>query len=250
MEIHLLKQLNHPNIAKLYNVICGQEEIYLVLELVQGCTLMDKMKKYRVVPEQTAMMWMSQISSAVSYIHNKHIIHRDIKPENLMVDCFGNIKLIDFGLGDQHNITNLHGISGTVTCGSSEMLNPRTTYDGMQNDVWSLGVLLYIMVTGEHPFDPDVSGRVGNKMNKTAYGQWLYEELIKKTVSCNFHIPEYVTPECQDLIRRCLMNRYNRISSSQIKYHSWFQSRRDQIFRVNSRCQAISSSKSPLCKFT
>jgi len=153
-EISIQKSLRHPNIVKLHEVINTDTELFLVMELVKGQPL-DYYINSKVegkLNELDAMELFTQIAEGISYCHDNNVIHRDIKMANVLIDEEHNVKIIDFGFSvrsaDNHKLK--------VRCGTPSYMAPevlmRKEYYGKAADVWSLGVLLFVMLTGRFPY--------------------------------------------------------------------------------------------------
>ena len=211
-EISILKELHHYNIAKLYSTIENEERIYLVQEYVKGNDLnyFIKTKEKPEIKEQNTCKYFRQIISAVEYIHKLGIAHRDLKPENILINKNNDIKLIDFGLSKHFSKGELL----KTPCGSPFYASPEMVkgnkYNGISSDIWSLGIILYLMLFQELPFmDADVN------------------RLYKKILEGKYEIPKdkktTVSKDAIDLIKKILeVNPKNRIKISGIIKHKWF----------------------------
>lgn len=158
-EIAILSKLDHPNILKLYEVFTDDKRYYLVTELCKGGELFDEILNKGYFSEKEAALIIQQILQAVSYCHNLKIVHRDLKPENVLIDKEqGNcIKIIDFGTSIKHNdqvLTNTHGTSYYI---APEVLLKKYNE---KCDVWSIGVILYILLSGKPPFDGNTDNEI------------------------------------------------------------------------------------------
>lgn len=157
---------------------------YLILEHVSGGELFDYLvKKGRLTPKE-ARRFFRQIISALDFCHKHSICHRDLKPENLLLDDKNNIKIADFGMAS----LQVDGAMLETSCGSPHYACPEVIrgekYDGRRADVWSTGVILYALLVGALPFDDD-----------------NLRQLLEKVKRGVFHIPHFVPPEIQDLLR-------------------------------------------------
>ena len=152
-EINILKQMDHPNIVKLYEIFSDSKHLYLITEYLEGGELFDLILKQRHFTEHTAAKIMKQVLSAVHYCHQRKIVHRDLKPENLLLvrpDDF-EIKVIDFGLAREFQPKqNMCSRMGTPFYIAPEVLKKKYTE---KCDVWSCGVILYILLCGQAPFN-------------------------------------------------------------------------------------------------
>jgi len=151
-EIKLMASLNHPNIAGLRTAFTADNQLYMVMEYVEGTTLADKLEK-GPIPVNDAVNYISQVLNAVSYAHQQHIIHRDIKPANMMLTPQGVIKLMDFGIaraGEERSLTMTGTTMGSLSYMSPEQVKGEAT--DARSDLYSVGVSLYEFVTGQRPF--------------------------------------------------------------------------------------------------
>ncbi|KAH7130162.1 serine threonine protein kinase-like protein SNF1p [Dendryphion nanum] len=204
-EISYLQLLRHPHIIKLYTVITTQTEIIMVLEFA-GFELFDYIVSNGRLPEDKARKFFQQIVCAVEYCHRHKIVHRDLKPENLLLDENYNVKIADFGLSNIMTDGNFLKTS----CGSPNYAAPEVIsgklYAGPEVDVWSCGVILYVLLVGRLPFDDE-----------------YIPTLFKKIAAGNYSIPNYLSPGAVSLIKRMLMvNPVHRIDVSEIRMDPWF----------------------------
>ncbi|XP_076277779.1 serine/threonine-protein kinase SIK3 isoform X1 [Lasioglossum baleicum] len=204
-EVHIMKRLRHPHIIRLYQVMETEKMIYLVTEYAPGGEIFDHLVRNGRMPEPEARRIFRQIVLAVRYLHQQRVVHRDLKAENLLLDADNNIKLADFGFSNEYT----PGVPLSTWCGSPPYAAPEIfegkQYDGPRADVWSLGVVLYVLVCGALPFD-------GPTM-----------QLLRSVViSGKFRIPFFMSAECEKLIRHMLVvEPERRLSISQILAHSW-----------------------------
>ena len=155
-EISIMKQIDHPNIVQLYETFEDQQYIYLPMEICEGGELFDKIIELGRFSEQQASSLFLQMISAIAYLHSKEIVHRDLKPENFLFSRKGidsKLKLIDFGLAKSiSSDRKMTTKTGTCYYVSPEILaGPYTE----KCDIWSLGVILFMMLSGYPPFDGD-----------------------------------------------------------------------------------------------
>ncbi|XP_012217552.1 serine/threonine-protein kinase SIK3-like isoform X2 [Linepithema humile] len=204
-EVHIMKRLRHPHIIRLYQVMETEKMIYLVTEYAPGGEIFDHLVRNGRMPEPEARRIFRQIVLAVRYLHQQSVVHRDLKAENLLLDADNNIKLADFGFSNEYT----PGVPLSTWCGSPPYAAPEIFegkhYDGPRADVWSLGVVLYVLVCGALPFD-------GPTM----------QLLRSVVVSGKFRIPFFMSADCEKLIRHMLVvEPERRLSISQILTHSW-----------------------------
>ncbi|WOL18391.1 CBL-interacting protein kinase 1-like [Canna indica] len=209
-EIGTLKLLKHPNVVRLYEVSASKTKIYMVLEYVNGGELFDKIAMKGRLSEREAKKLFQQLIDAVSYCHDMGVYHRDLKPENVLIDYKGNIKVSDFGLSALPQHFGNDGLLHT-TCGSPNYIAPEVLsnrgYDGARSDIWSCGVILYVILTGSLPFD-DRNLAV------------LYQKIVRGETK----IPKWLSPGAKDLLKRILdPNPITRINVAGIKAHDWFK---------------------------
>ncbi|XXG78933.1 hypothetical protein AAC387_Pa09g0107 [Persea americana] len=209
-EIGTLKLLKHPNVVRLYEVIASKTKIYMVLEYVTGGELFDKIEHRTRLPEDEGRKLFQQLIDAVSYCHDKGVFHRDLKPENVLVDAKGNIKISDFGLSALPEHFRDDGLLHT-TCGSPHYVAPEVLdnrgYDGTTSDLWSCGVILYVILTGYLPFDDTNLAVLYHKIRKGIH-----------------QIPKWISPGARNMISRILdPNPRTRISVAEIKADEWFK---------------------------
>jgi len=168
-EIDIMKKLQHKNIIALYEVFEEEETIYLILELVTGGELFDQIVSRGVYSERDAANVIRQILEAVSYMHQNGIAHRDLKPENLL--CGGPdgsvIKVTDFGLSKDFGKGSLKTSCGTPDYVAPEVLKGQN-YDNSV-DVWSVGVICYILLCGFPPFYGNNDQQIFEKIMKAKY---------------------------------------------------------------------------------
>jgi len=158
-EILLLGLLKHPNIIELHEVLQTKNNIYMVLELVPGGELFDRIVKVKRFDEKTARRFFQQLINGILYCHQNGIAHRDLKPENLLLDSDETLKISDFGLSATMDEGGGKKKTLMTTCGTPNYVAPEVIeeqgYDGMKADIWSLGVILYVMLAGYLPFEHD-----------------------------------------------------------------------------------------------
>jgi serine/threonine protein kinase len=151
-EIKLLASLNHPNIAALRTALTVDNQLIMIMEYVEGDTLASRLQ-HGPVPVPDAVNYIDQVLSALSYAHQQHVIHRDIKPANMILTPQGLIKLMDFGIaraGDDRSLTMTGTTLGSLGYMSPEQVKGEPT--DARSDLYSVGVSLYELVTGQRPF--------------------------------------------------------------------------------------------------
>ncbi|XP_077449371.1 MAP/microtubule affinity-regulating kinase 4 isoform X2 [Stigmatopora argus] len=207
-EVRIMKGLNHPNIVQLFEVIETDKTLYLIMEYASGGEVFDYLVSHGRMKEVEARAKFRQIVSAVHYCHTKNIVHRDLKAENLLLDADANIKIADFGFSNEFTLGNkLDTFCGSPPYAAPELFQGKK-YDGPEVDVWSLGVILYTLVSGSLPFD----------------GQNL-KELRERVLRGKYRVPFYMSTDCEGILRRFLvLNPAKRCTLDQVMKDKWINS--------------------------
>ena len=223
IEIGILKLCHHPNIVRLLDHLENNDYIYIVTEYIEGGTLGQYFKKKKFnFSERQATNIMSQIASGVKYLHQYGIVHRDLKPDNIMItqqNEFGVIKIMDFGLSKivSPNERMVDGY-GTLSYVAPEVLL-RTPYN-KEVDIWSLGVILFYMLSGKLPFRGRKEQEVAEKI---VYDPLEFDEDDWDTRS----------QRVQDLIKCCLEKKAeDRMTIDSFINHPWFKKNMKQKYSI------------------
>ena len=223
IEIGILKLCHHPNIVRLLDHLENNDYIYIVTEYIEGGTLGQYFKKKKFnFSERQATNIMSQIANGVKYLHQYGIVHRDLKPDNIMItqqNDYGVIKIMDFGLSKivSPNERMVDGY-GTLSYVAPEVLL-RTPYN-KEVDIWSLGVILFYMLSGRLPFR-------GRKEQEVA------EKIVYEPLEFDEDDWETRSQRVQDLISCCLeKKKENRITIDEFINHPWFKKNMKQKYSI------------------
>jgi len=207
-EVQFMKILKHNNILQLYDTLEDKEKLYLVLELAAGGDLFEKIQDVGGFSEADARSYFKQIMDGLNHCHEKNIIHRDLKPENLLLGSNNYLKISDFGLSniisDKNQMLKTH--CGSEKYAAPEVMQNQDPYVGKPVDVWSCGVILYIMVAGAFPFvEPTLAC-----------------DLFKSLTDKKFQFPKHLSAELVDLLSKCwIIDPASRITVPEIMQHSW-----------------------------
>ena len=204
-EIKILKELNHPNLIKLYQIIEDNYHYFIVTEYASGGELFNLIVKNKHLSENDASIFFAQLIFALEFLKIKNISHRDIKPENILIRKNKELLLIDFGLSIQFN----EGALINTPCGSPCYAAPEmllgNNYNGLASDIWSCGIVLFTMVCGYLPYEEETN-----------------EKLYRKIYSTKLEIPDRISSQCKDLLNKLLVvNPRKRPSLEAIKNHKF-----------------------------
>jgi 5'-AMP-activated protein kinase catalytic alpha subunit len=208
-EISILRRVRHPNIVQLFEVMATKAKIYFVMEYVRGGELFNKVAKGRL-KEEVARRYFQQLISAVSFCHARGVFHRDLKPENLLLDENGNLKVSDFGLSAVPDQIRQDGLFHTF-CGTPAYVAPEVLakkgYDAAKVDIWSCGIVLFVLMAGYLPFQDQ------NIM-----------VMYKKIYKGEFRCPRWFSSELVRLLSKLLdTNPVTRITIPEIMENRWFK---------------------------
>ncbi|CAJ1970758.1 unnamed protein product [Sphenostylis stenocarpa] len=207
-EISIMRLIKHPNVIELFEVMATKSKIYFVMEYAKGGELFGKVAKGKL-KEEVAHKYFRQLVNAVDFCHSRGVSHRDIKPENILLDENDNLKVSDFGLSalaeSKHQDGLLHTTCGTPAYVAPEVIK-RKGYDGAKADIWSCGVVLFVLLAGYLPFqDPNL--------------MVMYKKINKAEFAC----PKWF-PGVRRLLSKMLdPNPGTRISIDKVKQCSWFR---------------------------
>ncbi|XP_039876628.1 SNF-related serine/threonine-protein kinase-like [Simochromis diagramma] len=208
-EVRCMKMVQHPNVVRLYEVIDTATKLYLILELGDGGDMYDCIMKHEGgLSEEVAKCYFAQIVHAISYCHRLHVVHRDLKPENVVFfEKQGVVKLTDFGFSNRFQ----PGKKLNTSCGSLAYSAPEILlgdeYDAPAVDIWSLGVILFMLVCGQPPFQ---------EANDS--------ETLTMIMDCKYTVPSHISHACRDLIGHMLQrDPKKRATLEQIESHQWLQ---------------------------
>jgi tRNA A-37 threonylcarbamoyl transferase component Bud32 len=205
-EMAIAKQLDHPFIAHVFEVIRTDDQTFIVQELAERGSILDFINARDRVPEVQARRLFGQLVCVLDYLHNeKRVVHRDLKAENVLLDRHMNIRVIDFGLSNTFTADNglLHTSCGSPHYAAPEMIKGEPYTKAV--DIWSAGVLLYAMVTGGLPFSSDTLNR-----------------LLTRIAIAEPYIPAFLSPALRDLLVKLLQKRpKERLSIQRIREHPW-----------------------------
>ncbi|KAG1789070.1 Pkinase-domain-containing protein [Suillus plorans] len=205
-EIHHHRQLQHPHVTQMYEVIATESHIWIVTELCCGGELFDYLAEKGRLSERESSIIFGQLALAVAYLHEKGIVHRDLKLENVLLDERCRVKLGDFGFTREYDRgVYMETFCGTTGYAAPEMLQGKR-YLGPEVDVWSMGVILYCLLTGTLPFDDDDEAVMKEKVIKGKYED-----------------PEWLSTDARDLVRNILeVDPAKRLTIPQILASPWF----------------------------
>lgn len=213
-EISIMKMINHHHVVSVKDVFATSAKIFIVLEFVGGGELFDKIANEGKLPEEKARFYFKQLVDGLEHCHNNGICHRDLKPENLLLDTDGNLKISDFGfstlnIGDADGDGSARAELLHTTCGTPNYVAPEVLgkdgYDGKKADVWSIGVILYVLLAGYLPFDENTMAA-----------------LFQKIKNADYEFPDWFSPEARDLISKILVpDPQKRPRITELKNHPW-----------------------------
>ncbi|XP_065022198.1 CBL-interacting protein kinase 8-like isoform X3 [Musa acuminata AAA Group] len=207
-EISIMKLVRHPYVVRLHEVLASRTKIYIILEFITGGELFDKIIHHGKLSEAESRRYFQQLIDGVQYCHSKGVYHRDLKPENLLLDSQGNLKISDFGL----SAMPVQGVSLLrTTCGTPNYVAPEVLshkgYNGAIADIWSCGVILYVLLAGYLPFD---------EVDLTT----LYSKIEKAEFSC----PSWFSIGAKSLLCKILdPNPETRMRIEEIRNDDWFK---------------------------
>ncbi|XP_005078086.1 sperm motility kinase X-like [Mesocricetus auratus] len=227
-ELDILKTLDHPYIIKLFHIINTKEYTYMVLEHAAGGDLVSHIERVGSLQEEQAQHIFAQLVCAVHYCHENDIAHRDIKLDNMLLDDKGNIKLCDFGLATR--VTPGQGTKGF--CGTLEYCAPELfsdeEYDAMAADIWSMGVVLYAMVTSSFPFE-------GN----------TYSDMKEEMQDPKYHLPYKLSKNIANIIVQLFtVKPEQRPKIDDIRRHQWVKAK-EEIWKITPSLEALCNNPNP-----
>ncbi|XP_055330954.1 serine/threonine-protein kinase SIK3-like [Paramacrobiotus metropolitanus] len=204
-EIGVMKRLRHPNVIRLYHTLETVDYVFLVTEYAENGEVFDYIVSKGRLKEDVARKFFRQLLAAICHCHTHSVVHRDLKAENLLLDFQMNIKLADFGFS---NILT-HGSTMTEWCGSPPYAAPElfqgVVYDGVKCDIWSLGIVLYVLICGALPFD-------GDNLN----------EIKARVLNGRFRVPFFMSRDCENLLRLMLViDPHKRCNLQTVMNHRW-----------------------------
>lgn len=207
-EMSILRGLQHPNIVFLHEVMVSKARVYMVMDLATGGDFFQLVRKHGRLPEPLARKYFCQLVDAISYCHDNGVYHRDLKPENMLITAAGDLKVTDFGFSA---MKDHGGVMLQTNCGSPHYCAPEVWngtqrgYDGEKADAFSVGVILYVLLSGGQPFyDADE------------------EKLLQKVDRCDVHYPKWVTDDAVDLLSKLLVrDPRKRWGLRMVKRHAW-----------------------------
>ena len=218
-EINALKTLDHPNIIKLFEIFEDEDDVYLVQELCTGGELFDYIVNQEFLSESKAAGIFKEILHSITYCHKNAICHRDLKPENFIFKSStegSNLKLIDFGLATSYfrHISNGQGVYTRMTtrAGTAFFMAPEVLESNYSNacDMWSCGVILYVMLCGYPPFDGDTEEEI---LLNVQSGEFDFDDEVWDKVS----------KDAKDLICKLLVPEDERLSPKEALNHQWIK---------------------------
>ena len=230
-ETNLMKKLNHPNITKILELFEDKEYILIIMEYINGGNLLSFVKKHRKVSEKTAKLLFKQIILGIKYIQEQNIVHRDIKLENILIGLNNNIKICDFGISRILSSPDelLFDQCGTPMYIAPEILlcTKNKGYKGFPVDIWSSGIVLYILLSGTLPFSFKNTSLSFEQSNETL----INEDNNNNSVELQYNIInkdpkeiENISEESKDLLKKILRkNPEERISIEEILNHPWMK---------------------------
>ncbi|KAM0948045.1 putative protein kinase CAMK-CAMKL-CHK1 family [Dioscorea sansibarensis] len=208
-EISVMRLIRHPHVVQLFEVMASKTKIYFVMEYVKGGELFNKLLKGKL-KEDVVRKYFQQLISSVDFCHSRGVYHRDLKPENLLLDDEGDLKVSDFGLSALAESKRQDGLLHT-TCGTPAYVAPevisRRGYEGSKADIWSCGVILFVLLAGYLPFHDQ------NLM-----------EMYRKIGKAEFKCPSWFPGEVRKLLSKILdPNPSTRITIEGIMENPWFR---------------------------
>ena len=223
-EAAIVTLLNHPYICAMRDVIRTNYHWYMLFEYVNGGQMLDYIISHGRLREKQARKFGRQIASALDYCHRNSIVHRDLKIENILISKTGDIKIIDFGLSNLFSPKNhLKTFCGSLYFAAPELLQARQ-YTGPEVDIWSFGIVLYVLVCGKVPFDDQSMPQLHAKIKKgiVDYPSWLSPGKFRfsfRTFS-RFLLNSQI--DAKDLISKMLVtDPKQRASLAEIMNHRW-----------------------------
>jgi serine/threonine protein kinase len=228
-EIQILQTIEHKNLVKFIKFIELPEYYCIFMEHVEGESLLSFINSNNGLSEEQIQRIFSQLISLIAFLHKNEIFHRDIKPENILIESDLTIRLIDFGLSSS-NPNLLSTYCGTFGYASPECINCQQ-YKGSSADMWSLGVVLFFMISGKIPWMDSNLKRVRDKIMNVKYS-----------------IPEEASDLCADLISHLLVKEPSeRFTAEEVKKHQWlinsFENKEKKSQNVNLQTQKLSNLK-------
>ena len=208
-EVNILSNLDHPNIVKYFGAFEDNYYVHIVMEYLKGYDLYKiiSLKKYTGFDEKDMCEIIQQLLKALSFIHSQNIVHRDIKPENILFankKDYSTLKLIDFGLATTSS-------KDTKSVGTPYYMSPETIegHSYAKSDIWSVGVIVYLMLTGKYAFQADK-------------GEDLYKKIKTEEIDMNPLIESKCSQEAIDFIQKCLKkNHLERMNTAECLEHQW-----------------------------
>ncbi|KAI9489127.1 aurora-A in complex with A pentacyclic inhibitor [Zychaea mexicana] len=209
-EIEIQSRLSHPNVLRMYGYFDDKDSVCMVLEHAPGRTLYDLIQT-SPIPENTVTKYMTQIVSALRYIHGLKVIHRDIKPENVLIGEGNVLKMADFGWAVHDRRPRRRTFCGTLDYLPPEMIEDK--YHDEKVDIWALGIMCYELLVGIPPF-----GDVEN-----------YVETYHRIIQIKFSFPNHISMNAQQFVKRILRHDpRQRPTLEVLENHPWLQQSREQ----------------------
>jgi len=223
-EAEIIKRLDHPNVIKVNQIIDTEKVFYIIMEYASNGDLFHRLDLGRMDENETRDNFL-QILAAVRYCHEtQNVIHRDLKPDNVLFDDQYNVKIADFGLSEEF----IPGEKLNTFCGTPEYMAPEVfkgqKFDGPKVDVWSLGVMLYEMLTATIPFPGST-----------------WPQIIERVLRGKYYEPDYISEESKDLIRKMLvLDPTKRASLNDVMQHDWVKKVSEQKIESKRRSRTAS----------
>jgi serine/threonine protein kinase len=237
-EIEILKNISHHNIVQLFETLEDNSAIYLIMELIKGSDLFDISDYLGTLRSSSVAALLTPLLGAISYLHSRGIVHHDIKPENIIIDyTLNTLKLTDFGSSKLCSKITEGAVGGTLNYLAPEaLMNMRGAKNVCDKpiDIWSIGILSYVLISGNHPFDSKKSNE--NILNRIIAGKFKFDGPIW----------DKVPKDCKDFIKRCLVvDPKKRATIGDLMKHPWISAQKTSgTFFSKEECEMITKAKS------